>query len=114
MNRQQRRLAARTNKKKARSLNYDQKSRIAKEAYSQGHAEGREVADTDQGRIFMYVFALVLKTLHSKWGWGHVRLARLTDQVLEEYNKTDMSLDELEQWCWDYGGFKLQIDEDKK
>lgn len=114
MNRQQRRATGHSNKKKVQSLEYAQKIQIATEAYNQGRVKGQEIADTDQARIFMYVFALVLKILHSKWGWGHVRLARLTAQILEEYNNTAMSLDELEQWCWDYGGFKLQVNENTK
>ena len=114
MNRHQRRLAERNNKKKEQPLKYAQGLTIATEAYNYGHAKGQNIAETDQVKIFMYVFALVIKTLHEQWGWGYKRLARLTNQVLEEYNTTNMSLEEIEQWCWKYGGFKLQIDETSK
>ena len=114
MNRQQRRLAERNNKKEDQSIKYAQGMQIATEAYRKGHDRGQDAAETNQAQIFMYAFALMIKTLHEQWGWGCIRLARLTQQVLDEYNNNDMSLEELEQWCWKYGGFKLQIDDSTK
>lgn len=68
----------------------------------------------DRPKVFMYTFALVLKTLREQWGWGYTRLARLTEQVLKEFNENDMNLEEIQQWCWEYGGFKLQFDDEAK
>lgn len=111
MNRQQRRAAEKVNKKRQQQgLSYAQGVAIASEAYK----KGQDVADTTQAQIFMYTFALVIKVLREQWGWGYKRLSRLAEQLLQEYNENDMSLEELEKWCWEYGGFKLQISDQSK
>ena len=114
MNRQQRRLAEHKQKKKEASLDMSQKRMIANSAYNKGYVKGQEKASADYDQVFMYAFILILKTLQEQWGWGHTRLSRLTEQVLKEYNDNDMSLTELKDWCWNYIGFKLQVDEDTK
>lgn len=113
MNRKQRRAMEREAAKSAKqgkSLSYDQGVSIAKEAYRQG----RDVADIERANIFMYTTGLIIKVLHEQWGWGHVRLGRLVNQLLQEYNDTDMDLEEIQQWCWEFGGFKLQIEDEAK
>lgn len=110
MNRQQRRAAERNaakTKKKPTTLSYNQGVAIAQEAYRRG----QDVADTTHAKIFMYAVGLMIKVLHQKWGWGYVRLGRLVNQLLEEYNENDMDAEEIQQWCWEYGGFKLSIDD---
>lgn len=111
MNRQQRRAAERANaKKQKKELTYEQGLAIANEAYK----KGQDVADTTHADIFMYTFGLIIKVLREQWGWGYVRLGRLANQLLEEYNSNNMDLEELQKWCWEYGGFKLQIDDESK
>ena len=111
MNRQQRRAAERANaKQQKKKFSYEQGLAIANEAYKRG----QNVADTIQAEIFMYTFGLVIKILHEQWGWGYTRLSRLTNQLLEEYNTNDMNAEEVKKWCWEYGGFKLQIDDESK
>lgn len=111
MNRQQRRAAERAqNKKSNKQLSYEQGVAIANEAYKRG----QDVADTTHAQIFMYTFGLIIKVLHEQWGWGYIRLSRLANQVLKEYNHNDMSAKEVQEWCWEYGGFKLDIGDDPK
>lgn len=119
MNRQQRRAAERANaKQQKKKLSYEQGLAIANEAYKQGQNVAYEQKQEDEANIhadvFMYTFGLVLKVLREQWGWSYVRLGRLTNQLLEEYNNNDMNLEELQKWCWEYGGFKLQIDDESK
>lgn len=106
MNRQQRRA----NKKQKKSLTYSQGVAIANEAYK----KGKETVDETQSKMFMYTFGLVLKILREQWGWGYVRLGRLTNQIIEEYNTNGMNYEEIQKWCWEYGGFKLQIEDETK
>lgn len=111
MNRQQRRAAERVNNKtKKKGLSYAQGIAIANEAYRKGQDNSEEI----HAQIFMYTFGLVLKVLKEQWGWGYTRLSRLTTQLLEEYNNNDMNAEEIQKWCWEYGGFKLQIDDEAK
>lgn len=113
MNRQQRRAAERAaakSKKKNVTLSYEQGLAIAQEAYK----KGQDVSDTEYANIFMYTVGLIIKTLHENWGWGYIRLSRLVNQLLEEYNNNDMNAEEIQKWCWEYGGFKLQIDDETK
>lgn len=116
-NRQQRRAAARLadrikakNPREHSSLSYEQGVAMAQEAYK----KGQDIADTERANIFMYTVGLVIKILHEQWGWGPVRLGRLINQLLDEYNNNDMSMQEIQQWCWEFGGFKLEIDEESK
>lgn len=113
MNRQQRRAAERAankSKKKDVTFSYEQGVAISHEAYK----KGQDVADTDHAKVFMYTTGLIIKVLHEQWGWGYVRLGRLVNQLLEEYNDNDMDAEEIQRWCWEYGGFKLQIDDEVK
>ena len=113
MNRQQRRAAERAaakNNKHSKSFSYEQGLAIANEAYK----KGQDVASNTHAEIFMYTFGLIIKVLHEQWGWGYTRLSRLTNQLLEEYNNNDMTAEEIQKWCWEYGGFKLQIDDESK
>jgi len=113
MNRKQRRAMEREAlkaTKKGKALSYDQGAIIAEEAYK----KGRDVADIERANIFMYTTGLIIKVLHEQWGWGHVRLGRLVNQLLTEYNNTDMNLEEIQKWCWEFGGFKLQIEDEAK
>lgn len=119
MNRQQRRAAERANaKQQKKKFSYEQGLAIATEAYKHGQKiayEQKQDADANEhAEVFMYTFGLIIKVLHEQWGWGYTRLSRLTNQLLEEYNNNDMSAEELEKWCWEYGGFKLQIDDEAK
>lgn len=111
MNRQQRRAQSRKDSKlKKNGLTYNQGIAIANHAYE----KGKDTAEVTQAEIFMYTFGLVLKVLREQWGWGFVRLGRLTNQILEEYNTNGLNSEEIKKWCWEYGGFKLQIDDDTK
>lgn len=116
MNRQQRRAAARMkekqSKKNAPAFSYDQGVALANHAYKKGKERAQEEVENDYPKIFMYTFGLIMKTLREQWGWGHVRLGRLTTQVLEEYNSNDMNIEEIQDWMWEYIGIKLQIDDE--
>lgn len=83
MNRQQRRVANKNNKKV-------------------------EVTE-NQADIFMYTYGLVIKVLHEQWGWSYIRLGRLTEQLLEEYKNNNMTAAELQQWCVENIGIKLPL-----
>lgn len=69
----------------------------------------------DQGKddsaiIFMYTFSLILKVLYDQWGWRHKRLNRLTNQLLDEYTKNNMSTTDLQKWLSDNLGIELSMD----
>jgi hypothetical protein len=117
LNRKQRRaaekMAGRVKSKNVRehsALTYEQGIAIASDAYK----KGQDIADTERANIFMYTMGLIIKVLHEQWGWGYIRIGRLVNQILEEYNDNDMTMQELQQWCWDFGGFKLQIEDEIK
>lgn len=115
MNRQQRRAMAKQKGNQSRkhepTFSYNQGLMLANEAYKKGKEKAQEETSDDYPKIFMYTFGLIMKTLREKWGWGHVRLARLTNQILEEYNDNDMNIEEIQEWMWEYIGIKLQIDD---
>ena len=55
------------------------------------------------------VLASLQITLHDKWGWGEVRLNRLTEQINEQFDavvKGYVTLTDLEQAVREIGGKK--------
>ena len=63
----------------------------------------------NENDVFMYAFGLITKVLCEQWGWGPKRLGRLTNQLIDEVNQNQMTVEELQKWCLENAGFKLPI-----
>lgn len=116
MNRAQRRAAKKKGQQVTKSpvynMSQDALKEIVNKAYQQGQQKGQEVNMNDalvEGT--MHCIAISLKVLHEQYGFGPKRLTTFANQWIEEYNEGDMSIAEIEQWCWDYGGVKFRVAE---
>ena len=63
----------------------------------------------NESDVFIYAYGLIVKILREQWGWGAIRLNRLTNQLTDEVNNNQMTVEELQQWCLENAGFKLPI-----
>lgn len=57
------------------------------------------------------LFASFAMVLHDKWGWGHVRIRRLLEQVddmFESIDKEYVTIEDLKQTILDETGIKLE------
>ena len=69
----------------------------------------KQNTNNEYADVFMFTFGLILKVLCEQWGWGPIRLNRLTSQIIEEYNENNLTPEELQKWCQTHIGFNLPI-----
>ena len=111
----------RKSKKIEKQINYFQQlENVAEGTYEKGFDRGfiegytrceNKYKDSN-AKSFMFSVAITIKIMHEQYGYGPKRLAKLVNAILDEYNATEMSLDEINEWLWEYAGFKLEDAED--
>lgn len=80
--------------------------------FIEGYTRCENKYKDSNAKSFMFSVAITIKVMHEQYGYGHKRLAVLVNKILDEYNATEMSLDEINAWLWEYAGFKLEDTED--
>jgi hypothetical protein len=113
MNRAQRRAAAKKGKVVPKAPVYNMSQDAIDVIKNEAYDQGRMSAADGYTEGFMYCVALVIKVMHEKHGWGYLRLSRVVNQLLDEFNSNDMTWDELNEWLWNYAGFRLEKDDNE-
>lgn len=113
MNRAQRRAAAKQGKVVPKAPVYNMSKAAVDAIIEESYKQGKMAAADGYTEGFMYCVALTIKVMHEQHGWGFVRLSRLVNQLLDEFNSNDMSWDELNTWLWTYAGFRLEKDDNE-
>lgn len=109
MNRAQRRAAKKRGEHIKAPATYNMSEDVLKHLTQEAYKQGRDHnLDDTLVEATMHCIAISLKVLHEQYGYGPKRLERFANSWLQEYNEGEMSIQEIEHWCWEYGGFTFK------